>query len=116
MHRPARNATNDALRRVIDYYLYRDLQRGWRVVAPNLKTAGCPFSEHDGLLGATDCQESEVWERGFSYRVDRDTEEACGNAGAAARLSARTAGRTIRRRCARRALAVKVDASTRATA
>ena len=33
---PARNATYDALRRVIGYYLYRDLQRGWRVTAPNL--------------------------------------------------------------------------------
>lgn len=30
---PARNATNDAFRRVINYYLYRDLQRGWRVTA-----------------------------------------------------------------------------------
>ena len=37
---PARNATHDALRRVIDYYLYRDLQRGWRVTAPNLEDCG----------------------------------------------------------------------------
>src|SRR5258707_15871405 len=28
---PARTATDDALRRVIQYHVYRDLERGWRV-------------------------------------------------------------------------------------
>ena len=37
---PAKSATHDALRRVMDYYLYRDLQRGWRVTAPNLEDCG----------------------------------------------------------------------------
>ncbi|MCA9671385.1 MAG: DEAD/DEAH box helicase [Myxococcales bacterium] len=32
--------TQRALRRVISYYLYRDLQRGWRVTQPNLEQCG----------------------------------------------------------------------------
>ncbi|MDY6909415.1 MAG: DEAD/DEAH box helicase [Thermodesulfobacteriota bacterium] len=31
-----RQATENVLRQVIEYFLYRDLQRGWRVTAPNL--------------------------------------------------------------------------------
>jgi len=73
---PAKNATNDALRRVIDYYLYRDLQRGWRVTAPNLEDCGLlafdyeGLSEEEGLLG-----EAELWEAGISVRLDRDSRE-----------------------------------------
>ena len=37
---PARQHTRDALRRVIEYFLYRDLERGWRVTAPNLEDCG----------------------------------------------------------------------------
>ena len=48
---PARNATHDALRRVIDYYLYRDLQRGWRVTAPNLEDCGLLRFDYEGLHG-----------------------------------------------------------------
>src|SRR5262249_27020206 len=59
---PARNATQDALRRVIDYYLYRDLQRGWRVTAPNLEDCGLRTFDYEGptsdagLLG-----QAELW-------------------------------------------------------
>ena len=66
---PAKTQTNDALRRVIDYYLYRDLQRGWRVTAPNLEDCGllrfdyAGLNGDDGLLG-----EEEVWTRGFTVR------------------------------------------------
>ena len=73
---PARNATHDALRRVLDYYLYRDLQRGWRVTAPNLEDCGLlrfdyvGLSGDDGLLG-----EAELWQRGFQVQIDRDTRE-----------------------------------------
>ncbi len=73
---PARNATNDALRRVIDYYLYRDLQRGWRVTAPNLEDCGLLVFDYvglkgeDGLLG-----ETELWETGFSIRSGRGPQE-----------------------------------------
>ncbi len=73
---PARNSTNDALRRVLDYYLYRDLQRGWRVTAPNLEDCGLLRFDYvglngdDGLLG-----EAELWRSGFDVQVDRDTRE-----------------------------------------
>jgi len=46
---PARNATNDALRRVIDYYLYRDLRGGWRVTMPNLEDCGLLGFDYEGL-------------------------------------------------------------------
>lgn len=73
---PAKNATYDALRRVIDYYLYRDLQRGWRVTAPNLEDCGLLIFDYEGLTGPEGLiSESEVWARGLSIRSDRDTEQ-----------------------------------------
>ncbi|MBM4300232.1 MAG: DEAD/DEAH box helicase [Deltaproteobacteria bacterium] len=73
---PAKHATNDALRRVIDYYLYRDLQRGWRVTAPNLEDCGLLVFDYDGLRGEDGLlAETELWEAGFSVRFNRETEE-----------------------------------------
>ena len=73
---PARNATTDALRRVIDYYLYRDLQRGWRVTAPNLEDCGMLLFDYEGLTGQDGLLgEQELWKSGFSMRVDRETDE-----------------------------------------
>ncbi|MDX9980541.1 MAG: DEAD/DEAH box helicase, partial [Lentisphaeria bacterium] len=109
---PARNATNDALRRVIDYYLYRDLQRGWRVTAPNLEDCGLLRFEYDGLCGADGLlAETEVWERGFSYQVDRDTEEFAETPGPlrACPLELREEAVRTFLDVLRRALAVKVD-------
>ena len=37
---PARQSTRDALSRVLEYLVYRDLERGWRVTAPNLEDCG----------------------------------------------------------------------------
>ncbi len=66
---PARNATNDALRRVIDYYLYRDLQRGWRVTAPNLEDCGLLAFDYDGLTGDESLLgEAELWAEGLTVR------------------------------------------------
>jgi ATP-dependent helicase YprA (DUF1998 family) len=73
---PARNATNDALRRVIDYYLYRDLQRGWRVTAPNLEDCGLLQFEYEGLVGEDGLlSEEKLWDTGFSIRSGRSQEE-----------------------------------------
>ena len=73
---PARNATNDALRRVIDYYLYRDLQRGWRVTAPNLEDCGLLTFDYVGLHGDDGLlAETELWESGFDVTRDRHTKE-----------------------------------------
>ena len=72
---PARQHTRDALRRVLEYFLYRDLERGWRVTAPNLEDCGLLRFEyeglagHDGLLG-----EATLWETGFSVPGHRGSE------------------------------------------
>jgi ATP-dependent helicase YprA (DUF1998 family)/very-short-patch-repair endonuclease len=69
---PAKNATNDALRRVIDYYLYRDLQRGWRVTAPNLEDCGLLVFDYAGLKGPEGLlEEVELWNSGFEIQVER---------------------------------------------
>ena len=52
---PARTATNDALRRVIQYHVYRDLQRLWRVTAPNLEDCGLLRFEYRGTQGSRRC-------------------------------------------------------------
>ncbi|MCK5802333.1 MAG: DEAD/DEAH box helicase, partial [Lentisphaeria bacterium] len=36
----ARDQTNAAMREVVTYRLYRDLRRGWRILAPNLEQTG----------------------------------------------------------------------------
>lgn len=73
---PAKNATNDALRRVIDYYLYRDLQRGWRVTAPNLEDCGLLVFDYEGLKGPEGLlEEAEVWNAGFEVQVARDEKQ-----------------------------------------
>lgn len=72
---PARNTTNDALRQVVDYYLYRDLQRGWRVTAPNLEDCGLLSFDYEGLSGPEGLlEEVEVWQRGCTVRSGRGQE------------------------------------------
>ena len=68
---PARSATNDALRRVINYHLYRDLRRGWRVTAPNLEDCGLLTFDYEGLHSEDGLlSETAVWEAGFNVRSD----------------------------------------------
>jgi ATP-dependent helicase YprA (DUF1998 family) len=72
---PAKNATDDALRRVIDYYLYRDLKRGWRVTAPNLEDCGLLEFDYEGLSGPEGlASEIECWTSGITVKIDRDIE------------------------------------------
>jgi len=73
---PAKTATDDALRRVINYHLYRDLQRGWRVTAPNLEDCGLLVFDYAGLTGEESLlAETELWSAGFSVRLDGGKEE-----------------------------------------
>lgn len=73
---PAKNATQDALRRVISYHIYRDLQRGWRVTAPNLEDCGLLAFGYEGLKGEGGLlAEQALWDTGFSIQVDRDTKQ-----------------------------------------
>ena len=64
---PARQSTDDALRRVLEYFLYRDLERGWRVTAPNLEDCGLLRFDYEGLCGEDGLLgETELWKSGFA--------------------------------------------------
>src|SRR5690606_34446739 len=47
-------------RNVLGYRLYRDLERGWRVTAPNLEQAGLLEIEYLSLTKL--CQDDEYWQ------------------------------------------------------
>jgi ATP-dependent helicase YprA (DUF1998 family) len=109
---PARNSTNDALRRVIDYYLYRDLQRGWRVTAPNLEDCGLLQFDYEGLNGDDGLlAETALWENGFNVRVDRETEQFVETPAALKGCPAELREEILRTLLdvLRRSLAIKVD-------
>ena len=109
---PARQATHDALRRVIEYFLYRDLERGWRVTAPNLEDCGLLRFEYKGLAGSEGLLgEEELWNAGFSMREGRSAQRFV-----EAPLALQVAPGEIRAEVVRtlldvmrRSLAVKVD-------
>ena len=109
---PARQNTRDALRRVIEYFLYRDLERGWRVTAPNLEDCGLLRFEYEGLGGEDGLfGETELWESGFSVQEGRGSRRFI-EAPAALRQAPAEAREEIVRTLLdvlRRALAVKVD-------
>lgn len=52
--------TRRALRAVLSYYLYRDLERGWRVTSPNLEQ--CGLQQIDYLDMATLAADQEFWQ------------------------------------------------------
>ena len=109
---PARQNTRDALRRVIEYFLYRDLERGWRVTAPNLEDCGLLRFEYEGLGGEDGLfGETELWESGFSVQEGRGSRRFI-EAPAALRQAPAEAREKIVRTLLdvlRRELAVKVD-------
>ena len=79
---PARQSTEDALRRSLEYFLYRDLERGWRVTAPNLEDCGLLRFEYEGLGGADGLlAEQELWETGFTVREGRGEGHGAGRRG-----------------------------------
>ena len=52
-----RNAT--AMKRLLEYRLYEDLRRGWRIVQPNLEQCGLLRIEYPGLREM--CQNEKLW-------------------------------------------------------
>jgi superfamily II DNA/RNA helicase len=56
---PARERTNEVLREVLAYRVYRDQRRGWRLTSPNLEQTGLLRITYDGL--AECCADEEVW-------------------------------------------------------
>lgn len=68
---PAKSSTDDSMRRVITYFLYRDLQRGWRLTAPNLEDCGLIEFDYDGLTGEEGLlNEDDLWNKGFKIGND----------------------------------------------
>ena len=109
---PARQSTQDAMRRVLEYFLYRDLERGWRVTAPNLEDCGLLHFEYEGLTGNDGLlAEEELWEAGLAVREGRGRERFV-EAPAALRLAPADLREDIVRTLldvTRRQLAVKID-------
>ncbi len=56
---PALQETRRALRSVLTYFLYRDLERGWRVTSPNLEECGLLRFEYDGVKDVA--QDQAFW-------------------------------------------------------
>ena len=56
----ARADTDTALRDVLGYRLYRDLERGWRVTSPNLEQCGLLKISYDSLDDL--CAAEDVWQ------------------------------------------------------
>ncbi len=66
----AKEETHRALRNVLGYHLYRDLQRGWRVNAPNLEQTG--LLEIDYLSLEDLAGDSEQWANAHPAIVQAD--------------------------------------------
>ncbi|URD53754.1 hypothetical protein [Chroococcidiopsis sp. CCNUC1] len=51
----------EAFRKLIQYRLYEDLRRGWRIVQPNLEQCGLLAIEYDGL--EAECANEALWQK-----------------------------------------------------
>ena len=59
--------TQRALREVLGYRLYRDLQRGWRIFSPNLEQCGLLEMQYLSLNEV--CQAADVWQDAYPALV-----------------------------------------------
>jgi ATP-dependent helicase YprA (DUF1998 family)/very-short-patch-repair endonuclease len=69
---PARNQTDESLREVLAYRVYRDQERGWRLTSPNLEQTGLLRIDYDGLADC--CADEAEWNRELPAWVDPDGE------------------------------------------
>ncbi|BAY42014.1 DEAD/DEAH box helicase domain-containing protein (plasmid) [Nostoc sp. NIES-2111] len=51
----------EAFRKLIEYRLYEDLRRGWRIVQPNLEECGLLVIEYDALQET--CADNSLWQK-----------------------------------------------------
>ena len=51
----------EAFQKLIEYRLYEDLRRGWRIVQPNLEQCGLLVIDYDGLQDI--CGETALWQK-----------------------------------------------------
>jgi very-short-patch-repair endonuclease len=56
---PGKGRNETAMLRLLEYRLYEDLRRGWRIVQPNLEQCGLLRVEYPGLPEL--CQNEDVW-------------------------------------------------------
>ena len=56
---PGRRQNEDAMQRLLEYRLYEDLRRGWRIIQPNLEQCGLLTIQYDSLSEV--CREPSVW-------------------------------------------------------
>ncbi len=61
----AREDTERALRRVLEYFLYRDLRRGWRITSPNLEQCGRLVLTYRHLDEV--CKADDVWQDVYGF-------------------------------------------------
>src|SRR3954469_23981304 len=101
----AKRRTDEALRDVLEYRVYRDQQRGWRITSPNLEQTGLLRVDYDDL---DECiGDDEAWEQELPAWIgdDRDPHPLLTSASAETReLVARALLDFLRRE-----LALKVD-------
>jgi superfamily II DNA/RNA helicase/very-short-patch-repair endonuclease len=57
---PGKTRNEKAMQRLLEYRLYEDLKRGWRIVQPNLEQCGLLKIEYPGLADL--CRNEDVWE------------------------------------------------------
>jgi len=57
----ARGKNEEAFSKLIEYRLYEDLRRGWRIVQPNLEQCGLLVIEYDGLQDI--CADTTLWQK-----------------------------------------------------
>lgn len=58
---PGKRRNEGAFRNLIEYRLYEDLRKGWRIVQPNLEQCGLLVIEYEGLENV--CGADEFWQR-----------------------------------------------------
>lgn len=58
---PGKQRNEEAFQRLLDYRLYEDLRRGWRVAQPNLEQCGLLTIDYAGLTDM--CAASEPWQQ-----------------------------------------------------
>jgi len=67
--------TEKAFRDVLGYRLYRDLRRGWRVLAPNLEQSGLLQIDYKYLDSV--CEDEDIWADKHNILVDASPEVRC---------------------------------------
>lgn len=69
----AKDETERAFRKVLEYMLYRDLQRGWRLTSPNLEQCGLLKIEYASLHEL--CRDEKAWMGAHDALVEATPEE-----------------------------------------